>query len=290
MKILGSGKVDDFNKVQLSEKTVKALDVKSGDSILFSRGSGHTVLVFKAEGANLSSEVDKAPPERYDNKLAAAILAVAIVLLIAFCVWFFMFSGFVDVKIIDPNSTDFQIFLIAIMAVVILVVTALMMQFSHKVSTPDSQSIVTFNGPYSKNRLYGLSKLSSDGRILTGNLYVNSLFGTNPDHIEARVIYADGSIEPVLYKCLKDVPGYCTYKLRVPAGDLSYGKLELAISYIYSGKAIVAKTVLDLSSSANDAMTIKVNESDIKAELIFGPEFQTAKFDESLFDPTEADA
>jgi len=289
MKILGSGKIDDFNKVQLSEKTVKALDVKSGDSILFSRGGGHTVLVFKAEGANLSSEVDMAPPERYDNKQAAIVLTAAIGLLVIFCVWFFMFSGFVDTKVIDPNSTDFQIFLIAIMAIIVLVVTGLMMQFSHKVEATNPQSIVTFNGPYSKNRLYGLSKLSSDGRVLTGNLYVNSLFGTNPDHIECRVIYADGSVEPVLYKCQKNVPGYCTYKLRVPAGDLTFGKLEIAISYVYSGKAIIAKTTLELSSNKNDAMTVKVDEGTMKAELVFGPEFQTAKFDESLFDPTESE-
>jgi len=290
MKILGSGKLDDFNKVQLSDKTVKALNVKSGDSILFSRGGGHTVQVFKAEGANLSSEVDMAPPERYDNKQAAIVLIIAAVILVAFCVWFFMFSKFVDLSVMDPNSLDFQIFLIAIMAVIILVVTGLMMQFSHKVESVNPQSIVTFSGPYSKNRLFGISKFSSDGHILTGNLYVNALFGTNPSNIECRVFYADGSVEPVLYKCTKDVPGYCTYKLRVPAGDLTNGKLDVAINYVYSGKAIVARTTLDLSSNKNDAMTVKVAEGPITAELVFGPEFQTAKFDESLFDPTESEA
>lgn len=40
MKILGSGKLDDFGKVVLSEKTIRALNVKPGDSVLFYRGGG----------------------------------------------------------------------------------------------------------------------------------------------------------------------------------------------------------------------------------------------------------
>lgn len=41
MKILGSSKVDDYRKVVLGEKVVKALNLKQGDSVLFyKRGGG----------------------------------------------------------------------------------------------------------------------------------------------------------------------------------------------------------------------------------------------------------
>ena len=35
MRILGSGKIDDSQRIVLSDKVVKALNVKSGDSSLF---------------------------------------------------------------------------------------------------------------------------------------------------------------------------------------------------------------------------------------------------------------
>lgn len=285
MKILGSGKLDDFNKVPLSEKTVKALGVKSGDSILFSKGTGHTVQMFRAEGANLTSEADLPPADKNDNKAAVVILAITLLVMMS-TIFFLFYAKIITLDLFKTLETwKIAVTILLVFAAVILLVAAIVMQFSHKVKSPEA--IVSFSGPYSKKRLFGLSKMTSDGRTVTGNLYVNALFATNPSHVEARVTNASGVTEPVLVKCTKDVPGYCTYRLRIQYTDLSFGKLDVAISYIYSGKAIVVKAVLPLSTKKEDSMTVHVEEGEITAELVFGPQFQTAKFDETLFDPQE---
>ena len=82
MRILGSGKIDDFQKIVLSDKVVKALNVKPGDSILFYRGSGsRQVQMQKAEGAFLTTEVDSDGfrPDR-NLRIARTFMMAAMVL------------------------------------------------------------------------------------------------------------------------------------------------------------------------------------------------------------------
>ena len=59
MKILGSGKVDDFKKVAFSDRVLSNMDVKPGDSVIFYKKAGESgVSMFRAEGSNLTSECD----------------------------------------------------------------------------------------------------------------------------------------------------------------------------------------------------------------------------------------
>lgn len=50
MKILGSSKVDDYRKVVLGEKVVKALNLKQGDSVLFYKREGGGAAMSRCSG------------------------------------------------------------------------------------------------------------------------------------------------------------------------------------------------------------------------------------------------
>ncbi len=151
----------------------------------------------------------------------------------------------------------------------------------------DPQKLVTVGGPYTKDRLLGLSKLVSDGKVITGNLYINSLFGVNPDVIEVMIQF-EGS-EPViaLTKCIKSVPGYSTHKIRVQSDGVDNGLMKLTLHFRYSDKSITVIAMYRISVNNPDSMVIHVSEESIKAEMSFDARFQRSAFDESLFDPTD---
>lgn len=287
MKILGSGKIDDFQKIILSDKVVRALNVKSGDSVLFYRGNDDRVEMFKAEGAKVTDEFDSRPrvhcrgiPSLMRVLLAVTLMLAAVALVLAY--------GYNHIE----NGSD-AILMADLTIVVLALVIAMVIAMYLAIRTVDPQTemekLITVGGPYSKDRLIGLTKLSSDGRIVSSSLYINSLFGSNPESVEARIDYNDGRSDVALMKCTKSVPGYSVHKVRFQSEKLSDGVMTIELVYRYSDKLICVNATYDIRANSPDGLMAKACEGRIEAELRFDDRFQRSTFDESIFDPTDDD-
>ena len=286
MRILGSGKIDDFQKIVLSDKVVKALNVKPGDSILFYRGSGsRQVQMQKAEGAFLTTEVDSDGfrPDR-NLRIARTFMMAAMVLTVVVLFLSTMMSK-------RGDSLEFDQDLIAVIVPSILLIVAIMfaMIYVNRMTfEKGAEGIVSLGGPFSKNRMIGVSKVSSDGHIATTNAYCYPLFGVLPASVSAEVVYSDGTTCTAPTLCVRDNTTLAVYRIRVPDGDLSSGTLRVIIRYNYSDKSIVSEAVYTLSTGPRGG--IRIDGEDISAEIVFGKDFQRETFDESLFDPLDEPA
>lgn len=281
MKIIGSGKIDDFKKVALENKILRSLNVKPGDSILFYRGDENgSVSMFRAENAYISDECDS-PKRRHMRDSPGKIrIALLIGIIVSVCL---MVAIAMNMKSISNTS----FLAILIMWIVSLFCFAVAILFSLGLDAPqERQTFVTVGGPYSKNRLTGLSKLLSDGYVVSGNIYINSLFGTNPDNVEVKLEYDNGVVDVALTKCVKSVSGYSVYKIRCMSENITSGKMIVTINYPYTGKRIVLQSVYDLEVKEGSSH-IKVKESNVSAQIEFDETFNKSVFDEALFDPTD---
>jgi hypothetical protein len=158
---------------------------------------------------------------------------------------------------------------------------------SQKVDAPfDSQSLVTVGGPYSKDRLTGLSKLTSDGYIISGDLYINSLFGANPTSVDVEISLEGSESFKALVKCTKAVPGYSVYKIRFKETTATPGSFVVKTTYRYSGKSIVLFSSF-LMEIPEGGQEIKVKEGNVEAKLEFDEVFNSTEFDDALFNPSE---
>lgn len=286
MKILGSGKIDDFQKIILGDKVTKALNVKPGDSILFYRGEGDRVEMFKAEGAHVTDECDSRPSLhlRGLRSLLKTLLAISLVLTLI-CILLDKGLQYVDHNLDQEILDNMSLIIMCILVVLIIAMLAGIRSMDYRGRT---EKLVSVGGPYSKDRLVGMTKLMSDGRIVTGSLYMNALFGQNPVSVGARIEYDDGREDVALTKCIKSVPGYSLYKVRFQSEKMSSGNMVVDIVYRYSEKIISVKAYYRLDDSPG-MMSIKVTEGEIVAELHFDDMFQRSTFDESIFDPTDDD-
>ncbi len=283
MKILGSGKIDDFQKIVLSDKVVRALNVKPGDSVLFYKGGGDRVEMFRAEGAHISDEFDSRP-KLHLRGLRGLLYTCAIVSAILLVITLIVFWADQNLAASNPlfPGAAYATLGLALAFTIGAIITTSRLDIRE-----DPQRLVCVGGPYTKDRLLGLSKMVSDGKVITGNLYVNSLFGVNPDVIE--VMIQSGDSEPViaLTKCIKAVPGYSTHKIRVQSDSVDNGMMKLTLHFKYSDKSIVVTALYRITVRKPDSMVIHVSEESVKAEMAFDDRFQRSAFDESLFDPTD---
>lgn len=282
MKIIGSGKIDDFKKVVLDTKVLRSLNVKPGDSVLFYRGDENgSVCMFRAEGAQVTDECDS-PARNHmregPQKIRLALLGCAAMLVVLMVIIALYFRD-------SATGTAFFVTLGVWLVALIAIFIAIFVAF--KLDEPtESQTFVTIGGPYSKNRLTGLSKLLSDGYVVSGNIYINSLFGTNPDNVEVRMEYSNGVTDVALTKCIKSVSGYSVYRIRCMSENITSGRMVVVINYPYQSKRIVLESIYDLTVKEGSSQ-IKIKESDVKATIEFDQTFNEAVFDEALFDPTD---
>ena len=286
MKILGSGKIDDFQKIVLGDKVVKALNVKPGDSILFYRGSGRQIQMQKAEGALLTTEVDK-DDFRPDRNLRNARLLM--IMGIVASMFILMMSTY-SFRIGDSFEFDKDLIIYLVPSVFMIVVLGISYILIGRMANESltGEGIISVGGPFSKNRVIGVSKVSSDGHIVTTNAYCYPIFGILPSSVTAEVTYRDGSrcMAPTL--CTRDNPQLVVYKIRVPDGDLDTGTLKVTMRYVYSDKSIVADAVYHLSVAGRG--NIRIESEEVTARLEFGKDFQKETFDEALFDPLDEPA
>ena len=84
MRIIGSGKIDDYKKVTMEDSVLKAINAKPGDSVLFYRRQNEdNVCIYRTEGAKITTEAD-APRRRH---MREAFVRMRGMLLIAWWRW-----------------------------------------------------------------------------------------------------------------------------------------------------------------------------------------------------------
>ena len=281
MKIIGSSKIDDYKKTVLEDSVLRAINAKPGDSVLFyRRQNDSSVCIYKAEGAQMSSENDT--PTR--NHLKGAFDKLRMILIVS------AVMAALTLAMIAINFSSLSIGFFIIMFITGLVALAGIVSCiftSQKVDAPfDSQSLVTVGGPYSKDRLTGLSKLTSDGYIISGDLYINSLFGANPTSVDVEISLEGSESFKALVKCTKAVPGYSVYKIRFKETAATPGSFVVKTTYRYSGKSIVLFSSF-LMEIPEGGQEIKVKEGNVEAKLEFDEVFNSTEFDDALFNPSE---
>lgn len=280
MKILGSGKVDDFKKISVSDRVLDAMDVRPGDSVLFYRKDGDSgVSIFRAEGTRLTDECDspsrnhlREAPRTLRTYLMACVAAVMVVMAAA---------------ALSFNGMPLVWFIIAVLFCALCIAgLVLALLLSRRMDTPfDGQALVTVGGPYSQNRLTGISKLSTDGYVASGDLYVSSLFSGSPSKVDVVLRSEGGEEHAALTRCVKSVPGYSLYRMRVRSEALEADTMVVKVTYNYTGKYIVVESQFALESAEGDDMT--VTEGPVRTELVFDESLNRTVFDEGLFDPSD---
>ena len=281
MKIIGSSKIDDYKKTVLEDSVLRAINAKPGDSVLFyRRQNDSSVCIYRAEGAQMSSETDT--PTR--NHLKGAFDKLRMILIVSAV----MAALTLAMIAINFSSLSMGFFIIMfVTGLVALAGIAASIFISQKIDAPfDSQSLVTIGGPYSKDRLTGLSKMTSDGYIISGDLYINSLFGANPLSVDVEVRLDGNESFKALVKCTKAVPGYSVYKIRFKETVATPGSFVVKTTYAYSGKSIVVLSsfLMDIPEGGQE---IKVKEGNVEAKLEFDEVFNSTEFDDALFNPSE---
>ena len=285
VKIIGSAKIDDYRKVVLEEGVMKSLNVKPGDSVLFfKKEHDSTLSVYKAEGAKVTSECDS-PAVRHMNEQPKKIRMFAFG--IAGALVLMMFAMLMNLNHLDTVALGvFVIFWILGFFGIVILIKSL-----DKIDAPyETQTLVTVGGPYTKNRLTGLSKLNDDGYAVSGELYVNCLFGANPRSVDVEMEYASGNKEVILTKCVKSVPGYSVYRMRFRDEGLEEGTLTVMCTFGYIGKTIVVTSEFNVKvTEGKNSNTISITEGPVNAEMMFDENLNNTEFDDALFDPTEDD-
>ncbi len=283
VRIIGSAKIDDYRKIVLEAGVMKSLNVKPGDSLLFfKKEHDSTLSVYRAEGATVSNECDSAPVRHMKEEpkrlrvYTVGIIGVFLLML---------FTVAMNLKTIDMAT--FIIFVI--LWILGLFVASLTFLRLGRIDAPnETQTLVTVGGPYTKNRLLGLSKLNDDGYAVSGELYINSLFGANPQSVEVEMDYENGSSETILTKCTKVVPGYSVYKMRFRDEGLEAGKLTVRTTFGYIGKSIKVTSEFAVGvTEGKNSKSISITEGPVSASIEFDEKLNSTGFDDIIFDPTE---
>ena len=283
MKIIGSSKIDDYRKAVLEDSVLRAINAKPGDSVLFyKKQNDSNVCIYKAEGAQITSETDA--PQR--NHLRGALDKLRMIL-IASAVFSVLTLVCVAVNFSNMGVAWFAVALIA--CILSIAASAASIFISQTVDMPyDAQALVTVGGPYSKDRLTGLSRMTSDGYVVSGDLYINSLFGANPSNVDVEIKLDGYKPFKALVKDVKSVPGYSLYKIRFKEDEATGGSFIVKLTYSYEGKTITVTSdfIMDVAEGNNE---IKVIEGDVKAEIAFDEKFNSTEFDDVLFNPSDDD-
>ena len=285
VKIIGSAKIDDYRKVVLEEGVMKSLNVKPGDSLLFfKKEHDSTLSVYKAEGARVTSECDS-PATRHlkeaPKKLRFFAFGLGAMLILM------LFAVLMNLNHLDTIAlVVFIVFWVLGLFGDIMIIRNL-----DKIDEPyETQTLVTVGGPYTNNRMTGLSKLNDDGYAVSGELFVNSLFGANPKEINVEMEYVSGNKEVILTKCTKSVPGYSVYKMRFRDEGLEPGRLLVTCNFGYIGKSISVVSVFNVDvTDGKNSKAISITEGSVTANMQFDENLNNTDFDEALFDPSEDD-
>ena len=282
MKIIGSSKIDDYKKTVLEDSVLRAINAKPGDSVLFyKKQNDSNVCIYRAEGAQISNETDT--PMRNHlrgafDKLRMILLATAVMSVLS-----------LFVIALNFGSISVVWFAVGLIASILAIAGAVAsIHISQSVDPAfDSQELVTVGGPYSQNRLTGLSRLTSDGYVVSGDLYINTLFGASPSAVDVDISLDGYETFKALVKCTKSVPGYSLYKVRFKEEAPVPGSFVVKTTYRYSGKTVTVYSTF-IMEVYEESKEIKVIEGKVDAKLEFDEKiFNSTEFDDILFNPSD---
>ena len=274
MKIIGSSKIDDYKKVPIEDAVLKAIDAKPGDSVLFyRRHNDETVCIYRAEGAKITTEAD-APRRRH---MREAFIRVRLMLLIAAIASFVRLCFTVYNYGVLGGLRFAETFSLGLLTLVLVILSFYLTEIVDKPYDP--QSLVTIGNTYSKNRLSGISKLSTDGYVATGDIFINSLFGANPINLEVEVSPEVGDKFFAVVNEIKSVPGYAIYRVHLKEAAPCSGTFVVKAVYRYLAKTIIVYSHFDMIYSENQK-DIQVKEGPVTAEITFDS-INDTEFDES---------
>lgn len=279
VKIIGSSKIDDYRKITLEDGVMRSINVRPGDSVLFyKKDNDSSLCVFKAEGAHVTDECDS--PMR--NHLKEAPRRIRFLLFGAAAASLLLLSAIMlNLKSLSGTSLIISIILWVVLAG--LIVTSIIKL--DRIDEPvQSQSLVTVAGPYGRDRLTGMSKLTDDGYVVSGDLYVNCLFGASPKAVEVCLSGENGT-EPILTSCIKSVPGYTVHRMRFKSELVVNGKLRVRLVFAYTGKSITVDSEFDVVEKEKGG--VELVEGPVTAFIDFDQTLNQSEFDHALFDPTD---
>ena len=274
MRIIGSSKIDDYKKVAIEDVVLKAIDAKPGDSVLFYRKhNDDAVCIYRAEGAKITTEADA--PRRRHMREAFVRMRIMLAIGAVFTLLRLIMTVF-NYNLLGPWRFA-ATFTLGILTLTFVLASIFLSQIVDK--PYDSQALVTVGNVYAKNRLSGISKLTTDGFVATGNLYINSLFGANPQSVSVDVFPDNGNQFKAVVTEIKSVPGYSAYKVHMKEDAPSSGEFVAVATYRYLGKSIIVKSHFDMTYTEKDK-DIKVKEGLVEAEITFD-QINDTEFDES---------
>lgn len=278
MRIIGSSKIDDYKKAALEETVLRAINAKPGDSVLFyRRQNGSEVYISKAEGAYMTSEAD-APIRNHMRGVFEQVRYLLIIDIILVALSLFM---------VAINFSSFDLMSLAVTVILMILAIAAVaftIVLSRIVDTPyETNTLVTIGGPFEKNRLVGLTRLSTDGLVITGDLYISTLFGSNPTTVDVTVDLENGQSIEAISKRVRFAPGYALYKIRFKAPEITDGTLTLVMTYNYIGKSIVVTSPFDMKV-AEGGKELVVSEKATTATFEFDESLNSVEFDDALFE------
>lgn len=282
MRIIGSSRIDDYKKLSMEDNVLRSIDAKPGDSVLFYRKENDdSVCIYRAEGATITTEAD-APRRRHMReayeRVRIFLLIAAIASFIRLIITVFNYSLLGPLRFVET-------FGLGLLTLTLIVACMFITQIVDK--PYDAQALVTVGNVYSKNRLTGISKLTTDGYIATGNLYINSLFGANPVSVEVNVMLETGVKFDAVVNEVKSVPGYCVYKVHMKEEAPSSGTFVVTAKYRYLGKIIKVYSNFEMIYAEGEK-DITIREGPVEATIEFDQTLNDTEFDESWMN-NEAD-
>lgn len=270
MKILGSSKVDGNGKMALGDGVAKAMGVRRGDSVLFSKELNETdVNMVRAEGTqlaygkNYSSEMDFGGVFSRLRTMLMVLLGVLAILLAA------SVAAYGSIGIASSVAVS-SLFAFSLVAAFLSYVTATRMRSVRRTNCPIS---VSSGSPYA---------LETKDRLRTAAVYVDDLFGASPSSVVLRAGPDGAEVSCVQVKA----DGYSIYRAEIPVPDAGPkgGSLHADVVYRYLGKSIEIEADFDLLFDGD--MPLSVTERCFGARLLFDDDLNRTEFDDVLFDPS----
>lgn len=275
MRIIGSSRIDDYKKLSMEDNVLKSIDAKPGDSVLFYRKENDdSVCIYRAEGATITTEAD-APRRRHMReayeRVRLFLLIAAVASLIRLIITVFNYNLLGPLRFVET-------FGLGLLTLSLVIASIFITQIVDK--PYDAQALVTVGNTYSKNRLTGISKLTTDGYVATGNLYINSLFGANPVSVEVNVMLETGVKFDAVVNEVKSVPGYCVHRIHMKEEVPSSGTFVVTAKYRYLGKIITVHSNFDMIYVEGEKDII-LKEGPVEATIEFDQTLNDTEFDES---------
>lgn len=269
VKVIGTGKVGPGGKMPLSESAAKAMGIRKGDSVLFSRTpEGSEVVMNRAEGYRPESGAPVPDGTEVFGKLRFCTLAAVAA------------SALLLILIIAGHGSENAAYM-AVSAVLLILAIAsagLANIFGGKMGRiRPSSSPLSVSGPSVPETWVADARGHSGKRFVL--VYADDMMGARPSRLTATIGGPDCPAECIQVRASA---GYSAYMAMLPDADVTGKTMHIDAHYQYDGKTIDVGA--DFVLSENNG-SFKAEEKGFGAEMTVDYSADRADFDDSLFDP-----